>query len=144
MYDLLIRGARSLDGLGGPPVAADLAVRDGRSVGALAAAQGADPLDVFLDLALAEDLATVYNAKLLNVVEDEVAEMLRHPDSLINLSDAGAHLTFFRDAGFGLYLLGRWVRERECFPLGEAVRELTGRPAAIHGIRDRGALTPGA
>ena len=30
MHDLLIRDAQLLDGLGGPPVAADLAVRDGK------------------------------------------------------------------------------------------------------------------
>ena len=117
---------------------------EGRTVTALAEDRGVDPLDLFLDLALSEQLATVYNAKLLNVVDEDVAAMLRHPDSLISLSDAGAHLTFFCDAGYGLHLFGRWVRERDCFTLGEAVRELTSRPAEIYGIRDRGRLTPGA
>ena len=117
---------------------------EGRTIAALAEDRGTDPLDLFLDLALSEQLATVYNAKLLNVVDDDVAEMLRHPDSLISLSDAGAHLTFFCDAGYGLHLLGRWVRERNCFTLGEAIRELTSRPAEVYGIRDRGRLAPGA
>ena len=38
--------------------------------------------------------------------------MLNHPNSIVSLSDAGAHLTFFNDAGFGLHLLGHWARDR--------------------------------
>ena len=47
----------------------------------------------------------------------------------MSLSDAGAHLTFFNDAGFGLHLLGHWAREPAICRLSEAVRRLTGQPA---------------
>jgi N-acyl-D-aspartate/D-glutamate deacylase len=114
-----------------------------RSIGALARAAGRDPLDVMLDLALEEDLDTVFNAMLLNSDEQAVGEMLRHPASLVSLSDAGAHLTFFNDAGFGLHLLGHWVRERGALKLQEAAHKLTGAPAALFGIQGRGALKPG-
>jgi len=96
-----------------------------------------------LDLALEEDLGTVFNAMLLNSDEAAVGEMLRHPASLVSLSDAGAHLTFFNDAGFGLHLLGHWVRERGALTLAEAARKLTSVPAALFGIAGRGALKPG-
>jgi len=114
-----------------------------RSIGALARESGRDPLDLMLDLALEEGLDTVFNAMLLNSDEQAVAEMLRHPASLVSLSDAGAHLTFFNDAGFGLYLLGHWVRERGALTLPEAVRRLTSVPAQLFGIRGRGVLKPG-
>jgi len=114
-----------------------------RSIGALARAAGRDPLDLMLDLALAEDLGTVFNAMLLNSDEQAVGEMLRHPASLVSLSDAGAHLTFFNDAGFGLHLLGHWVRERGAMTLPEAVRKLTSAPAQLFGIRERGVLKAG-
>jgi N-acyl-D-aspartate/D-glutamate deacylase len=114
-----------------------------RSIGDLARAAGRDPLDVMLDLALAENLDTVFNAMLLNSDEAAVAEMLRHPASLVSLSDAGAHLTFFNDAGFGLHLLGHWARERGALTLPEAVRRLTSAPAQLFGIRARGVLKPG-
>lgn len=117
---------------------------EGQPIPTLAAQAGADTVDFFFDLALSEDLATVFNAKLLNVDEDAVGEILKHPDSLISLSDAGAHLTFLCDAGYGLHLLGHWVRERGDFEIGEAVRQITSRPAAVYGIRDRGVLTEGA
>jgi len=114
-----------------------------RSVGAIARETGRDPLDVMLDLALEEDLGTVFNAMLLNSDEAAVGEMLRHPASLVSLSDAGAHLTFFNDAGFGLHLLGHWVRERGALTLAEGARKLTNVPAQLFGIRERGALKPG-
>jgi N-acyl-D-aspartate/D-glutamate deacylase len=114
-----------------------------RTIGELARAAGKDPLDFMLDLALAEKLDTVFNAMLLNSDEQAVAQMLRHPASLVSLSDAGAHLTFFNDAGFGLHLLGHWVRERGALSLEDAVRRLTGAPAQLFGIRDRGVLKAG-
>ncbi|HYD57754.1 MAG TPA: amidohydrolase family protein [Burkholderiales bacterium] len=107
------------------------------------AAAGKDPLDFMLDLALADDLDTVFNAMLLNSDEEAVGRMLNHPSSLVSLSDAGAHLTFFNDAGFGLHLLGHWVREKGAMPLEEAVRRLTSHPASVFGIRERGRLAPG-
>ncbi len=116
---------------------------EGRSVGELAAKAGRDPLDLMLDLALAEDLDTIFTAVLLNSDEEAVGRMLRHPCANIALSDAGAHLTFFCDAGFGLHLLGHWVRQRGTLTLEQAVHHLTGRPALIFGIRDRGVLKPG-
>jgi N-acyl-D-amino-acid deacylase len=114
-----------------------------RAIGALAREAGQDPLDFMLDLALSEDLETVFNAMLLNSDEQAVARMLRHPASLVSLSDAGAHLTFFNDAGFGLHLLGHWVRERQALTLQDAAWRLTGQPASVFGIRRRGALKPG-
>ncbi len=113
------------------------------SVAELAARAGTDPLSFMLDLALAEDLDTVFTALLLNSDENAVGRMLQHPASLVSLSDAGAHLTFFNDAGFGLHLLGHWVRERGVLTLAEGARKLTGDAAGLFGIRERGALRPG-
>ena len=114
-----------------------------RSIGELARAAGKDPLDFMLDLALGEKLDTVFNAMLLNSDQGAVGEMLRHPASLVSLSDAGAHLTFFNDAGFGLHLLGHWVRERSALTLEDAARRLTSASTQLFGLRGRGALKPG-
>ena len=114
-----------------------------RDIASLAAQAGKDPLDFWFDLAVEDDLATVFVALTLNSDERAVGEMLRHPASMVSLSDAGAHLTFFNDAGFGLHLLGHWVRELGALTLGEAARQLTGLPAAVFGIRGRGRLAPG-
>lgn len=114
-----------------------------RTVGALAREARRDPLDFMLDLALDENLDTVFNALLLNSDEEAVGRMLRDPCSLVSLSDAGAHLTFFNDAAFGLHLLGHWSRELGVLTLPQAAWRLTGHPARVFGIRERGALKPG-
>ncbi len=117
---------------------------EGRSVAEIAAEEGRRPLDWMLDLALAENLQTTFVAVLLNSDTSAVAKVLTHPASAIALSDAGAHLSFFCDAGFGLHLLGHWVRERRAMSLEEGIRRLTSEPAEIYGIRDRGHLAVGA
>jgi N-acyl-D-aspartate/D-glutamate deacylase len=114
-----------------------------RTLAAIARESGRDPLDAFLDLALAEDLRTVFTALLLNSDEEAVGRMLVHPHALVSLSDAGAHLTFFNDAGFGLHLMGHWARERGALGMADAVRRLTAQPAAVFGMTDRGRIAPG-
>ncbi len=117
---------------------------DQRSVAECAAAAGRDPVDWMLEFALAEDLETRYVGKFYQNRDEGVAPLLRHRASVIALSDAGAHLTYLCDAGFGLYLLGHWVRETGTFTLQEAVRRLTSHPAQLYRIPDRGRLEVGA
>jgi N-acyl-D-amino-acid deacylase len=114
-----------------------------QSLAEIAQAEARDPLDVMLDLAIAEDLRTVFTAELLNTDEDAVGRMLNDPYSLVSLSDAGAHLTFFNDAGFGLYLLGHWARDVGAMTMSEAVRRLTAHPAAVFGLSGRGLIREG-
>jgi N-acyl-D-aspartate/D-glutamate deacylase len=114
-----------------------------RSIAEIAHDQRKDPLDVALDLALAEDLQTVFTAVLLNSDTAAVGELLNHPHSLITLSDAGAHLTFFNDAGFGLHLMGYWARDLGVMSLAQAVHQLTARPAKILGLQGRGQIAEG-
>jgi N-acyl-D-amino-acid deacylase len=116
---------------------------EGRSIKELAEAAGSHPLDWFLDFGLKEDLRTLFTAELLNSDEAAVGRLISDPDSHVALSDAGAHLTFLCDAGFGLHLIGHWARDRGVITIAEAVRKLTSQPAALFGIRDRGRLAPG-
>jgi N-acyl-D-amino-acid deacylase len=116
---------------------------EGQTIADIATELAADPLDVFLDLGLREQLETTFTAKLLNVEEDAVAELLDDDGIMVSLSDAGAHHTFFCDAGFGMHFLGHWVRERGQYDLPTAVRKLTSDLANIYGIQERGELKIG-
>jgi N-acyl-D-aspartate/D-glutamate deacylase len=118
-------------------------VYEQQSIAALALENGLDPLDFALNLALEEDLRTVFTAMLLNSDTEAVGKMLNHPHSLVSLSDAGAHLTFFNDAGFGLHLLGYWSRDMGAMSLSQAVHQLTAQPAEILGLKNRGLLREG-
>jgi N-acyl-D-aspartate/D-glutamate deacylase len=82
-------------------------------------------------------------AKLYQNDDAAVAPLLRHRAGVIALSDAGAHLIYFCDAGFGLHFLAHWVRETGTFTLEEGVRRLTGDPAGKYRIPERGVLAPG-
>jgi len=116
----------------------------GRNVGELARSQGKDPFDWFFDFGLDGELDALVDCKLFNTDEAAVCGLLRHPYSAITLSDAGAHLAFLCDAGFGLHLFGHWVRERGDLTLEQAIQAVTSRAADIYRMRDRGRLTPGA
>jgi N-acyl-D-amino-acid deacylase len=103
-----------------------------------------DPLDVMLDLALDENLETAFLGRFLNVGDEGVARLLKHEAGVVALSDAGAHLIYMCDAGFGLHFLAHWVRERGDFTIQEGIRRLTSHPADLYGIPNRGRLAVGA
>ncbi len=116
---------------------------EGATLAEVAKSQGKDPLDCILDLALSEDLDTTFVAQLLHNDDKEVGKILADPNTHISLSDAGAHLTFFCDAGFGLHLMGHWSRDLGVMDLPQAVHRLTGQPAKLFGIQGRGLLKEG-
>jgi N-acyl-D-amino-acid deacylase len=101
---------------------------------------GKDPVDLALDLALANDLQARFRMAVMNFDETEVAELITDPHTIIALSDAGAHASQLCDACYSTHLLGHWVREKKIFTLEQAVHNLTQRPAEMFGITDRGVL----
>src|SRR5216683_7048961 len=115
----------------------------GRALTDVAARRGQDVIDAFFDLALEDDLQTQFTVAVMNTDAASVAEIFTHPRSLIGLSDAGAHLTLFCEAGQTSRLLGHWVRERAALSLEDAVRRITAMPAELFGLRDRGRLRAG-
>jgi N-acyl-D-amino-acid deacylase len=99
----------------------------------------ANALDYVFDLPLDTQLV----AKLFQNDDAGVAPLLKHHAGVIALSDAGAHLVYFCDAGFGLHFLAHWVRETGTFTLEEGVRRLTSDPARKYRIAERGVVAPG-
>ena len=116
---------------------------EGETIETIAGREGRDPVDVMFDIAVDERLGTTFNAALLNADEAAVEGLLRHDAGLVSLSDAGAHLCYLCDAGYGLHLLGHWVRDRGVFDLEDGIRRVTSMPARLYGIPDRGEIAPG-
>ena len=118
----------------------------GERLASVAAAAGADPFDVLLELAVAEpDLKALrVRAILANDDADGVALLLHEPKCTLGLSDAGAHVGQLCDAPLPTDLLGPWVRDREVLTLEEAVHKLTKVQADLFGLAGRGVLSPGA
>ncbi|HEV8617760.1 MAG TPA: amidohydrolase family protein [Methylomirabilota bacterium] len=115
----------------------------GQSIADIAAARGAAPADTLLEVALADELETLFDFPVLNQDPEGVRPLVTDPRFLIGLSDGGAHVDQLCDVGYATYLLGKWVRERQALTLETAVRRLTGEVAELFAIPDRGLIAPG-
>ncbi len=115
----------------------------GKDIGTIAALRGQDPLDAFLDLALEENFETLFETNTVGGDEDVTGQILRSPHVIIGQSDAGAHIQYQADFGYGTRLLGHWVRDRGVMTLEQAINKLTSEVAWIYGIHDRGLVRPG-
>ncbi len=100
-------------------------------------------MDLGFDLALESNLEAHFRMPVANADEDEVETLITDKNTVIGLSNAGAHASQLCDAGLPTYLLGRWVREKQVIAFEEAIRMLSSRPAEVFGITDRGLLLVG-
>jgi N-acyl-D-aspartate/D-glutamate deacylase len=114
-----------------------------RSIAEIATAQGKDPVEAFIDLALDKGLKQFYLQPLANEDQDQALEMIKHPRSVVTFSDSGAHVSQIMDSSLQTHLLSYWVREKEQVTLEEAVRMLSFVPASQWGLSGRGLLREG-
>jgi N-acyl-D-amino-acid deacylase len=115
-----------------------------RTIPDIAAELGKTPADALLDLALEEDLRTVFRyVNKSRAWEEAVAVGQRHPAMVIGVSDGGAHLDRDDGSDWSTAFLSFWVRERKLWSLEEGIRQLTQVPAALLGFQGRGSLLPG-
>jgi len=115
---------------------------DDPTVAQLAAARGQHPVEVMIDLALAND-NQVFVQPLVNEHPDHVLGMLRHPRTLATFSDSGAHVCQEMGSSLQTHMLSYWVRAKQAFTLEQAVRKLSFDNAAAWGLADRGLLKAG-
>jgi len=115
----------------------------GREVVELASERGCTALDVVLDISLADDLATRFWSVLANDDPEAIAWLLPRDNVLLGLADSGAHVSQLCDACFATDLLGSWVRDRNVMSIERAVHKLTGEPASVYGLSERGTLEVG-
>jgi N-acyl-D-aspartate/D-glutamate deacylase len=109
----------------------------------LAGERDCTPLDVMLDMSLDDDLETRFWSVLANNDPEGIAWLLPRDNVLLGLADSGAHVSQLCDACFATDLLGNWVRGRGVMSLERAVHKLTGEPAAVYGLADRGTVAVG-
>lgn len=120
-----------------------------KSVYKLAEAAGIPPLEMIYDLMLRDEgkafiYFPIYNYTDLNY--NALEEMMAHPQSLMGLSDGGAHVGTVCDASFPTYLIAHWTRDRtrgKKITVQEAIKRLSSEIADYIGFYDRGRLKVG-
>ena len=122
---------------------------EGKTLEEIAREEGKDPLDVLMDLVIAD------HGNTSNVIfimrEDDVQAVLKDP--LVSMcTDSSAVATdgiysqeksHPRAWGSATRILGKYVREEKLFSLEEAVRKMTSLPANRMGLAHRGIVRPG-
>ena len=91
--------------------------------------------------------AILLGANFVDGTFSVMEEMLRHPNTTIGLSDAGAHVNLIFDAVNPTYQITHWVRDRtrgDRMPIELMVHKQTLRNAQLFGLNDRGAIKTGA
>jgi N-acyl-D-amino-acid deacylase len=112
-----------------------------QNLGEVAKQRGVDPTDLALDLSIESDFAARFRLPFLNYDENEVRELLVNDNTVVALSDAGAHASQLCDACYSTHFLGHWSRDEGIVEL--AVHMLTQKPADVMGFSDRGRLQVG-
>ena len=118
---------------------------EGRSVADLSESSGADPFELTFDLLVDDRAGTAMVVFLMD--EDDVRTVLRYDWSVIGsdqlMVTARDRRTHPRAYGTYARVLGPLVRDEGLFTLETAVHKMTGLPAEILGLADRGRLAPG-
>lgn len=115
---------------------------DDPSVDELARSRGQKPVEVMIDLVLADE-DQIFLQPLVNGSPDEVLGMLKHPRTLATFSDSGAHVCQEMGSSLQTHMLSYRVRDKQAFTLEEAVRMLTFENASAWELPDRGLVRTG-
>ena len=107
-------------------------------------AMGKHPVDVMLDMAVEEDLATEFFAAPPNGDIGHLREIVDNPYVLFGVSDGGAHTKFLTAGRYPTETLCKIVREHEMISPEEAHWRLSALPAMVAGFEGRGVLRKGA
>jgi N-acyl-D-amino-acid deacylase len=121
----------------------------GKTIGALAAASGADPIDQLCDHLIADNGAT--RVLITSISEDDIRTIVRSPAALVG-SDGNCVATYGtvsqgmphpRFYGTFPRIISRYVGEEHLLPLEAAIHKMTGATAKALKLRDRGLLAEG-
>lgn len=127
--------------------AADPSLRhlEGLTLTQAAARAGVDPLTLVFDTLVADRAATTMILAMMS--DEDVDLVLDHPSTAIGSDQLGVTSREARvhPRAYGTFvrMLGRWVRDRGRLDLPTAIHRMTGLPADIVGLDDRGRIAPG-
>ena len=131
------------------PIDAGYEPRADESISALATSTGRSCRDVALEHLLAFEGHGQLYFPLFNYSDgdlDVLFKLHQDEDTLMGLSDAGAHCGAICDGGMPTFMLTHWARDRtrgERLPLEWVIHRQTQQTAHAYGLYDRGEIRPG-
>lgn len=113
------------------------------SVQQVADATGKHPVDAMLDIAVEDDLKTLFFVAPPQGGSDLLKEIVQYPHILFGVSDGGAHTKFLTAGRYPTETLTQQVRDKQWITYEEAHRRLSALPANLAGFTDRGVFRAG-
>ena len=104
---------------------------------------GEHPVETWLRYMLETDGKAQFHVRQFNVNLEQLEAMITTEWAMPGLGDAGAHVSQMIDSGWSTFVLSHWHRDKGVYSLQEAVRRISGEPARVLGLRDRGTLSVG-
>ena len=117
---------------------------EGLSIGDISGKTGKHPVDAFLDLALEEDMETVFSALASEDDEERLEERIKDPYHHISVSDGGAHTRFVTVSSWPIYFLANWIRDKQIMSIEQGHQKISALPAWLGNFKDRGILRVGS
>lgn len=116
----------------------------GFTIGEVAEREGKHPVDVMLDISIADRLETLFITPPQTMEMSAMDELANHPHTLPGLSDGGAHMKFLTMGRYPTEFLTKLVRDNQIMDLETAHWKLSAYSAMAAGLKDRGFLSEGA
>jgi N-acyl-D-amino-acid deacylase len=110
------------------------------SVQQVADATGKHIVDAMLDIAVTDDLDTLFFTAPPQGNSELLKEIVQYPHMLFGVSDGGAHTKFLTAGRYPTETLAHQVKEKQWITYEDAHRRLSGLPAQLAGFQDRGVL----
>ncbi len=110
---------------------------------AYAKSRGLHRSDAMAEWILANGIRSTVHMAPFPKDEALTIELMRDPQTVGNISDAGAHLQMLCGGGENALLLTQYVRDEKKLTIEEAVHVMTGKLAKHFFLSDRGVIAPG-
>ena len=117
---------------------------EGKTVEECARMENKHPMEMMLDIAVADGLKSEFETPARNVRQDHAAELMSSEYSIPGVSDGGAHTKFVTIGAYPTDMISWMVRDAGFMSLEEAHYRLSALPARCAGFENRGILCEGA
>ena len=112
------------------------------SVASIAEREGREPTEWLYDYFLGNNGNNLVYIPAANFSE-HIPQMLTHPHTITALGDGGAHVGSICDTSANVYVLTKWVKDKEVIGLSQAINMLCKQPTELYSLHDRGLIQEG-